>query len=111
MKPLTPDADGWLDAGPVTVIPPGTAISIPYKNIQIAIFHQPDGFFAVKNACPHAGDPLCRGTVEDGIVTCPGHNWQFRLNDGACLRGNEEYALRTFPVEVRENHVFLRVAM
>jgi nitrite reductase/ring-hydroxylating ferredoxin subunit/uncharacterized membrane protein len=43
--------------------------------------------FAIENTCAHAGGPLDEGEVHDGIVTCPWHGSQYRLTDGAALRG------------------------
>jgi nitrite reductase/ring-hydroxylating ferredoxin subunit len=98
-----------IDAGPAHDIPVGTSKIIPYKALQIALFHTTAGFFAVKNDCPHAGEPLGNGTVQDGIVTCPGHSWQFDVTTGDCVRGEAACALRTYPTLLRDDHVMIEV--
>ncbi len=52
---------------------------------DIALFRQGHNIYALDNRCPHMEGPLGEGTCEEGIVTCPWHGWQFRLDDGSCL--------------------------
>jgi nitrite reductase/ring-hydroxylating ferredoxin subunit len=60
---------------------------------RLAVFRLEDGrLFAVDDACPHEGYPLSRGTVKDCVLTCPWHNFKFRLDDGSCLKGDEAVA-------------------
>ena len=64
----------------------------------IAIFHTPEGIFAVDNRCPHMGFPLDRGTVKDCILTCHWHHARFDLHSGGAF---DPWAddVRAFPVK------------
>lgn len=97
----------WLDLCAVEELPVGAKRIVLVRQLEIAVFHLPEGYFAVKNACPHAGLPLGRGSVAGLTVTCPGHNWQFRLDSGTCLRGDTTCTIRTFAVEVRDGRVMV----
>ena len=55
---------------------------------------------AIEDACSHASGPLSLGKVCEGVVTCPWHDSEFRLRDGAVLRGPA-----TFPQPVLEVRV------
>jgi nitrite reductase/ring-hydroxylating ferredoxin subunit len=59
---------------------------------------------ALDNRCPHLGFPLDRGTVEDGILTCPWHHARFDLASGGTF---DPWAddVPTCPVELREDGV------
>lgn len=46
---------------------------------------------AIDAVCSHAGGPLSRGTIEDGVVTCPRHGSCFRLTDGTVVRGPAQH--------------------
>ena len=82
---------------PTADLPTGGQILVRSGSRQIAVFRLESGdLYAVDNQCPHEGYPLVKGTVKDCILTCPWHNYKFRLQDGACLMGDE--AVRTFPV-------------
>ncbi len=65
---------------------------------QIAVFRTTErDCFAVDNLCPHEGYPLLGGPVKDCVITCPWHNYKFRLDNGKCVKGEEDvrsYALR-----------------
>lgn len=42
---------------------------------------------AIEGSCSHAGGPLPRGQVCNGVVTCPWHGSEFNLKDGRVLKG------------------------
>lgn len=50
----------------------------------IALFKLGGKFFAIDNTCLHMGGPLGEGSLEDSIVTCPLHGWQYDVSTGAC---------------------------
>lgn len=55
---------------------------------QVAVFRGQDGTAYVVDAyCPHLGANLAvGGRVVGGCIECPFHGWQFRGNDGKCVR-------------------------
>lgn len=57
--------------------------------------------------CPHAGGVLSDGHIDAlGNIVCPLHHYRFNLENGWNTSG-EGYYLRTFPVEVREDGVYV----
>ncbi len=72
----------------------------------IALFYHEGTVHAVDNRCPHMGFPLSRGTVEDGVLTCHWHHARFELAEGDTF---DPWAddVQTFPVEVRDDTVYL----
>ncbi len=72
----------------------------------VAVFYHEGEVFAVDNRCPHMGFPLHRGTVQDGILTCPWHHARFDLSSG-CTFDLWADDVPTFPVEVRDGEVFV----
>lgn len=65
-------------------------------------------FFAVENDCPHQGSPLTAAVVKEGYIACPRHGYRFSLSDGGCGE-HPELRLRTFPVEVRGDDIFIEL--
>jgi UDP-MurNAc hydroxylase len=56
--------------------------------------------YRVQRRCPHLKADLARfGVVEDGILTCTLHGWQFELATGRCLTSDDR-RLFSEPVEV-----------
>jgi nitrite reductase/ring-hydroxylating ferredoxin subunit len=92
---------------------------------EIGVVRTSEGFFALKNSCPHMLAPLCKGYVtgtftpsapdeyeysEEGrIVRCPWHGWEFWLHDGTSVYGVVKDRAITYPVEATEEGVFVYV--
>ncbi|MDP9405374.1 MAG: MBL fold metallo-hydrolase [Actinomycetota bacterium] len=48
------------------------------------------GDYLVQRRCPHLKADLARfGSVEDGVLTCSMHGWQFDLPTGRCLNSDD----------------------
>jgi nitrite reductase/ring-hydroxylating ferredoxin subunit len=50
---------------------------------RIAVVRHQGRWYALKDACPHAGVAFSNGYVADGGITCPAHGWRFDLATGA----------------------------
>jgi UDP-MurNAc hydroxylase len=52
-------------------------------------FWEADGY-RIQRRCPHLKADLTKfGTIEDGILTCALHGWQFELETGRCLTSDD----------------------
>ena len=59
--------------------------------------------------CPHAGGILSDGFIDAaGHIVCPLHRYKFNLQNGRNTSG-EGYFLKTFPVEIRKEGVFVGI--
>jgi DMSO/TMAO reductase YedYZ heme-binding membrane subunit/nitrite reductase/ring-hydroxylating ferredoxin subunit len=75
--------DGWLGVGPPLSIPDkGARILASRGGERIAVFRDGDRIGALTNLCAHQGGPIGDGCIIDGLVTCPWHGFQYRLEDG-----------------------------
>ena len=43
----------------------------------ICLTHFKGKFSALDNKCPHQGGPLGEGSIENGLLRCPWHGWDF----------------------------------
>lgn len=87
-------------------VPVGESRCVQVGDAQIGVFHEKEGLFALDNYCPHRGAPMHEGFVTDGVVTCPWHQWQFRLTDGVCLN-IPKVRTTTYPLEIREGTIWV----
>jgi nitrite reductase/ring-hydroxylating ferredoxin subunit len=63
--------------------------------------------FACTQKCPHAGGIMANGYVDAlGNIVCPLHRYKFSVQNGRNTSG-EGYYLKTYPIEVRDNGVFV----
>jgi nitrite reductase/ring-hydroxylating ferredoxin subunit len=65
--------------------------------------------FAVAPKCPHASGRFVHGFIDGGgNVVCPIHRYKFCLSNGRNISG-EGYYLKHWPVEVREDGVYIGI--
>jgi DMSO/TMAO reductase YedYZ heme-binding membrane subunit/nitrite reductase/ring-hydroxylating ferredoxin subunit len=75
--------DGWLPVGaPLSIPDKGARIVASRGGERIAVFRDGDRIGALTNLCAHQGGPIGEGCIIDGLVTCPWHGFQYRLDDG-----------------------------
>ena len=66
-----------------------------------------ENVMACAQKCPHAGGRMADGYVDAmGNIVCPLHRYKFSLKNGRNVTG-EGYFLKIFPVEIRQDGVFL----
>ncbi|MCR4368501.1 MAG: non-heme iron oxygenase ferredoxin subunit [archaeon] len=69
----------------VTDVPEGQGKPFTVNGKGIALFNIEGDFYAVFNTCPHQDNPLDGGTIEDLVLSCPFHGWQFDVKTGKHL--------------------------
>ena len=81
-------------------IPPGEARILEMEDLRsVAIFNLEGEFFAIDNLCAHRGGPLGEGWVENGVVTCPWHGWDFDIKTG-CSTGLDNVCQAVYAVRI-----------
>ena len=98
----------WIDIGPASQIPPGTARTLPvHGGEEIAVFLTMRGeVYALVNKCPHKHGPLSQGIVHGDSVSCPLHNWRISLKSGEAL-GEDKGCTPTIPVKLDGGRIYL----
>jgi nitrite reductase (NADH) small subunit len=88
----------------------GHGIPVEVEGRVIAVFLHEGRYFAIDDACPHQGAPLCDGIVFDRSVTCTWHGWRFSLEDGRWLDSPKPRTLLgTYPVRVVDDEIQVSV--
>lgn len=81
-------------------VAPDSCKTVDVNGVEVAVFNVAGGFHAVQAECTHAGGPLCEGTLNGVVVTCPIHRAQFNVTTGAVVRKPARVPLQTFTVKV-----------
>jgi len=100
----------------VDEIPPGGRKIVEVGGRSIGVFNLGDGFFALRNRCPHQGGPLCEGRTwgalegdQPGqfrhsrggeILACIWHGWEFDIRTGQSWCDPARLRVRSYDVEV-----------
>ena len=108
-------------------VPPGEMRTYTVKNIPVLVIHSKKGeFYAIYRICPHQRSDLAYGalggltdatqpgsefryTREGEILRCSWHGFSFDVTTGACLTEPYKLRVRTYPISVQEEEVFLEV--
>jgi nitrite reductase (NADH) small subunit len=106
----------WLEVATTDTFLVNGGGCVKLGDVQIAVFNfGKDEWYAVQNQCPHQQQMvLSRGLIGDANgepkVSCPLHKNSFSLCTGEHLGGNTEWKLKTFPVKVEGEAVWLEVS-
>jgi nitrite reductase (NADH) small subunit len=112
--------------GEVSEFSPGVFRVVVVEGREIGVLRTEERFFAVHNSCPHQGAAICEGMVSRGtmvsskphqysyvhdrtILLCPWHRWEFDLETGRTVGDISKKRLATYPVEIVDDDVFLRL--
>ncbi|MEO9484894.1 MAG: thiamine pyrophosphate-binding protein [Ekhidna sp.] len=64
-------------------------------------------FGCLDNKCPHQGGPLGEGSIENGLLRCPWHGWDYDPISGNAPGFDD--GVESFDVEVRDDGVYVQL--
>jgi nitrite reductase/ring-hydroxylating ferredoxin subunit len=78
---------------------PDKPLRIESEGMAVVVIQSAGNVFAYEDSCPHAFWPLSDGLLRDGVLECPGHAWEFRVDSGQCTNA-PAYCLNRVSVSV-----------
>lgn len=99
----------WVSVATPAQVVPGKAFLATVGAQQIALFNFSGKYYAIDNVCSHANGPLCQGSVNGNVVTCPWHSSQFDITTGAVLEGPARRSQRSYSVKAEGNNLFVQL--
>ncbi len=82
-----PDAELWS----------GEMRGILVRGRKVLLVRTEHELCAYEDRCAHLGVPLSQGKLENGVITCAAHHYQYDARTGRGVNP-ENVALRVFPV-------------
>lgn len=76
---------------------------------EVVLVQWDDTLFALEDNCSHQDYPLSDGTVEDGQLECVFHGAKFDVRTGKATQLPAIKPVKTYPVEVRGDEIFIQV--
>ena len=58
-------------------LPEGRVTTVAAGHKSVALVHYDGQFSALDNHCPHQGGPLGEGSIENGLLRCPWHGYDY----------------------------------
>jgi nitrite reductase (NADH) small subunit len=90
---------------------------------RVGVISVDEEFFAVSDRCPHMGASMCAGSLsgtfvpagpqelvygmDQGVLRCPWHGWEFDVRTGRSLLEPDRIGLKTYRVSERDGEVVL----
>jgi len=105
----------WFRVANAHEFPAGRVKTVTAGTRSMALTYIDGEFTARDNRCPHQGGPLGEGSIEIGNdgqcwLRCPWHGCDFDPTTGLSPGGHEDTGQTLYPMEVRENGVYLGLA-
>jgi 3-phenylpropionate/trans-cinnamate dioxygenase ferredoxin subunit len=101
--------ESWTRIAGVGDLADGEAIPVELMGLNLALYHVEDGWFCTENVCSHAYALLTDGWLEGHLIECPLHNGQFDIRTGKGMGPPIFEDIRTFPVCVEGEDVFVQL--
>ena len=83
----------------------GRVMTVTAGHTGICLTHFEGKICALNNKCPHQGGPLGEGSIENGLLRCPWHGWDFHPCTGKAPGFDD--GVETYQVEEREDGVYV----
>lgn len=96
----------WRKALALDELSEGRVMPVTCGVNTVCMTHVKGRFAALDNRCPHQGGPLGEGSIENGLLRCPWHGWDFDPLTGKPPGGYDD-GVATFPVETREDGIYV----
>ncbi len=111
----------------VEELPRGGKKTFTIKNVPIVLTRSQQGaFYAIYGFCPHQRAPLGEGVLgglttaqqpgenllnerEGEILRCPWHGFSYDVTTGVCLAAPDRLRVKTYPLVIEYNEVFLEI--
>ncbi|MBX2824698.1 MAG: Rieske 2Fe-2S domain-containing protein [Gammaproteobacteria bacterium] len=104
----------WIPVAKVEDMANGRVRTVTAGTVSMALVQFKDQYSAMDNRCPHQGGPLGEGSIETGTdgecwLRCPWHGWDFDPLTGKPPGGHEDSGQTLYPVEVRDDQLYVGV--
>lgn len=83
----------------------GRVKSVTCSHLTLCMTHYQGQYGALDNKCPHQGGPLGEGSIENGLLRCPWHGWDYDPLTGKAPGYDD--GVDKFPVETRDDGVYV----
>ncbi len=80
-----------------------------HEGKTFAVYNTPKGFFASDGLCTHEEAHLADGLVIGTVIECPLHQGRFDIVTGKAKSPPVCIDLKTYPVKVEDDQVFIQL--
>jgi naphthalene 1,2-dioxygenase system ferredoxin subunit len=99
----------WIDALAAEELPSDDVIGLDVAGRDIALYTVGGEVYATDNICTHGHARLCDGFLDGHEIECPLHQGKFDVRDGKPLCDPVTEAVRSYPVKIVGQRVFVLI--
>lgn len=82
-------------------------VTVDAGHTQVCLTHVKGTINALTNKCPHQGGPLGEGSIENGLLRCPWHGWDFNPCGGDSDGFKD--GLKTYDIKIEDDAVYVGI--
>ena len=97
----------WIDISSVEDVAEDDVVGIDIAGKSIALYQVEGEIYATDNICTHGNARLCDGFLEGHEIECPLHQGKFDIRNGKALCAPLTEDVRTYPIKIDGNRVFV----
>jgi 3-phenylpropionate/trans-cinnamate dioxygenase ferredoxin subunit len=97
----------WVKVAELADVTEDTGYCVEVDGFPIALWNVDGAIYATQDSCTHEETSLSDGDLWDEVVECPLHGAQFDVRTGAVLSLPAVFPLKTFPVKVEDESIYL----
>jgi nitrite reductase/ring-hydroxylating ferredoxin subunit len=98
-----------VDLGPEADVRDGQAKCVTANERALALFRVGGRIYCLDNRCTHMGGPLCRGSLNVHVVTCPWHGSRFDVRTGQVVGPPASSPVHANTVIVENGRIFVEL--
>ena len=98
----------WIDALSTDDLPNDDVIGVLVAGHEVALYTVGEAVYATDNVCTHGQARLCDGFLDGHEIECPLHQGKFDVRDGRPTCEPVTQALRSYPVRIEGQRVYVR---
>ena len=98
----------WVAASTLDDLWEGETRSVTLEGREVLLCNLEGTVFAYDDSCPHLGNPLSKGRLEEQVLTCAAHEWSFDVRTGGGINP-AGVCLRRYPVRLEGDRILVDV--
>ncbi len=100
-------SNNWIDVTSAENVPEDDVVGIDIAGKSIALYQVEGEIYATDNICTHGNARLCDGFLEGHEIECPLNQGKFDIRNGKAMCAPLTEDVRTYPVKIDDNRVFV----
>ena len=100
-------SNNWIDVTSAENVPEDDVVGIDIAGKSIALYQVEGEIYATDNICTRGNARLCDGFLEGHEIECPLHQGKFDIRNGKAMCAPLTEDVRTYPVKIDDNRVFV----